>query len=104
MENQIEKKACKNCIHYQMCLDSYREGVRQGENLDMSEEEYFADACGCNFYADERIYRKQSDTAKEIFVKLENLMLDGEIGGKYPAKVINPAKYAELKKKYTKGE
>lgn len=37
----------------------------------------------------------------EIFAEIENLMLDGEIGGRYPAKVISPAKYAELKKKYT---
>ena len=46
-------------------------------------------------------YRKASEVARGIFAEIEKLMLDGEIGGKYPAKVINPDKYAELKKKYT---
>ena len=41
------------------------------------------------------------EVAREIFEELERMMLDGAIGGKYPAKVINPYKYAELKKKYT---
>ena len=40
------------------------------------------------------------EAAREIFAEIEKLMLDGAIGGKYPAKVINPDKYAELKKKY----
>ena len=39
---------------------------------------------------------------KKIFEELEVLMLDGAIGNKYPAKVINPDKYAELRKKYVK--
>jgi hypothetical protein len=43
----------------------------------------------------------KAEVAREIFTEIERLMLDGEIGGKYPAKVINPDKYAELKKKYT---
>ena len=38
--------------------------------------------------------------AREIFEKIEGLMWDAVIGGKYPAKVINPDKFAELKKKY----
>lgn len=45
-------------------------------------------------------YRKASDVARKIFAEIEKLMLDGEIGGKYPAKVVNPDKYADLKKKY----
>jgi hypothetical protein len=49
-------------------------------------------------------YRKQSEVAAEIFAELEGLLLDGAIGGKYSVKVINPDKYAELKKKYTEGE
>lgn len=49
-------------------------------------------------------YRKSTDLAEEIFAELDRLMLDGEIGGKYPAKVINPDKYSELKKKYTESE
>ena len=47
-------------------------------------------------------YRQASDVAREIFEEIERLMLDGVIGDKYPAKVIYPEKYAELKKKYTK--
>ena len=49
-------------------------------------------------------YRKSTDVAREIFEEIESLMFDGAIGGKYPAKVINPDKFAELKKKYTEGE
>lgn len=45
-------------------------------------------------------YRKASDVAMEIFEEIEGLMWDAVIGGKYPAKVINPDKFAELKKKY----
>lgn len=52
----------------------------------------------------EKGYRKASEVAEEIFAEIDNLMLDGAIGGKYPIKVINPDKYAELKKKYTEGE
>jgi hypothetical protein len=48
-------------------------------------------------------WRKAADV-REIFEEIENLMLDGAIGGKYPVKVINPDKYTELKKKYTEGE
>ena len=39
--------------------------------------------------------------ASDIFAEVEMVMLDGAIGGRYPVKVINPDKYAELKKKYT---
>lgn len=42
-----------------------------------------------------------AEVAREIFEELDELMLDGAIGNKYPAKIINPDKYAELKKKYT---
>ena len=45
-------------------------------------------------------YQMVSEISKEIFDDIEQLMLDGEIGGKYPAKVINPDKYIELKKKW----
>lgn len=45
-------------------------------------------------------YRKSTDVAREIFEEIEGLMWDAVIGGKYPAKVINPDKYAELKQKY----
>lgn len=41
-------------------------------------------------------YRKASD----IFAEIESLAHDGAIGGKYPIKVIDPDKFAELRKKY----
>ena len=59
MEKQIEKKACKNCIQYQMCVDKFRKAKQDGEVLLIEEEAYFADAGDCYFYADKRIYRKQ---------------------------------------------
>jgi hypothetical protein len=42
----------------------------------------------------------RTEIAREIFAEIERLMLDGAIGGKYPAKVINSDKFAELRKKY----
>lgn len=61
MEKQIEKKTCKNCIHYQFCVDTFRKAKQDGEVLLIEEEAYFADAGNCDYYADNRIYRKQSD-------------------------------------------
>lgn len=58
MQKQIEKKPCKNCIHYQFCVDTFRKAKQAGEEL-IEEEAYFADAGNCDYYADERIYRKQ---------------------------------------------
>lgn len=57
----IEEKVCKNCIHYQMCVDTFRKAKQDGEILLLEEEAYFAKADGCDFYADKRIYRKQSE-------------------------------------------
>ena len=67
MKDQIEKKACKNCIHYQMCVDTFRKAKQDGEILLIEEEAYFANANGCDFYADKRIYRKQSEGEWEWF-------------------------------------
>ena len=50
------------------------------------------------------IKHEREEVAREIFEEIEKLMFDGAVGGKFPAKVINPSKYAELKKKYTEGE
>lgn len=61
MKEQIEEKACKNCIHFQMCVDTFRKAKQDGEVLLIEEDAYFADAGGCDFYADKRIYRKQSE-------------------------------------------
>lgn len=55
----MDEKICKNCIHYQMCVDTFRKAKQDGEVLLIKEEEYFANANGCDFYADKRIYRKQ---------------------------------------------
>lgn len=74
MEKQIEKKPCKNCIHYQGCVDTFRKAKQDGEVLLIEEDAYFADAGDCDFYADERIYRKQSDTAKEIFAEIGKIL------------------------------
>lgn len=60
-EKKIEEMVCKNCIHYQMCVDTFRKGKQDGEYLLIEEDEYFAHANGCDFYADKRIYRKPSE-------------------------------------------
>ena len=52
----------------------------------------------------EELAKAKSKIAREIFEEIDYLMLDGAIANKYPAKVINPDKYAELKKKYTESE
>jgi hypothetical protein len=43
------------------------------------------------------------DAAKKIFEEIERLTLNKKIGGIYPAKIINPVKYAALREKYTEG-
>ena len=60
-EKQIEEKVCKNCIHYQMCVDTFRKAKQDGEYLLIDEDFYFAHTDGCDFYADKRTYRKQSE-------------------------------------------
>ena len=60
-KEQIEEMACKNCIHYQKCVDTFRKAKQDGEILLIEDDAYFADANGCDFYADKRIYRKQSE-------------------------------------------
>lgn len=59
MEKQIERKACKNCIHYQLCVHLFREAKQKYPALPFEEGAFFADASDCDFYADKRIYRKQ---------------------------------------------
>ena len=46
------------------------------------------------------LIKQLTEEKRDIFEEIDRLMLDGAIGGKYPAKVINPEKYADLKKKY----
>lgn len=77
---------CENCLHYSACLIN---------------SEYVPSACTA--YKDKTDVAPRAEVAREIFAEVERLMFDGLIGGKYPAKVIAPEKYAELKKKYTEG-
>jgi hypothetical protein len=58
MVNDMDEKICKNCIHFQKCVDTFRKGVQDGYYLLIEEDAYFANADGCDFYADKRIYRK----------------------------------------------
>lgn len=44
----------------------------------------------------------KADAAKEIFAEIEDYMLGIQVNG-FPALVINPDAFAELKKKYTEG-
>lgn len=87
MKGQIEKRACKNCIHYQMCVETFRKAKQDGDILLIEEKAYFADANGCDFYADKRIYRKQ------VWISVEDdLPNEGEdlliwIGSAKPARI-----------------
>ena len=58
-EKQIEKKECKKCLHYEMCLDNFRKAKREGLWELTEEEEYFSHADECDFCAVG--YRKQSE-------------------------------------------
>lgn len=54
-EKQIEEKVCRNCIHYQTCVecvDTFCKGKQDGDYLLIEEDAYFAKADGCDFYAD----------------------------------------------------
>lgn len=44
--------------------------------------------------------RIKTEVSREIFEDIEAFMLDALIADKFPAKCINPDKFAELKKKY----
>lgn len=72
-------------------------------------EEILKEYTNCYSKADEDCLVKMleklaSNMAREIFAEIDGLMWDAVIGGKYPAKVINPDKFAELKKKYESEE
>lgn len=102
MKEQIEEKVCKNCIHYQMCVDTFRKAKQDGEILFLEEDAYFAKADGCDFYADKRIYRKQSvgewdlkGKFKSVYpLPLMNLDIECSACG------YNPTKYSEDYKRY----
>jgi hypothetical protein len=58
-EKQIEEMSCKKCLHYEMCLDNFRGAKEEGLWELTEEDEYFAHADECDFYA--AGYRKQSE-------------------------------------------
>lgn len=82
---------CKDCIHYDVC-DRNIWSRPSGNTFPYKV---------CDLFKNAADVAPRAEVAREIFEELERMMLDGAIGGKYPAKVINPYKYAELKKKYT---
>ena len=59
MSKEKQKKECKKCLHYEMCLDNFRKAKEEGLYELTDEEEYFAHADECDFYA--AGYRKQSE-------------------------------------------
>lgn len=63
-EKQIEEMDCKKCLHYEMCLENFRRAKEDGLWELTDEEEYFAHADECDFYA--AGYRKQSDNVIEL--------------------------------------
>lgn len=98
-----EKKVAELQKDLDECEKQFREFCRYRRCQDC--EYYYARMDCKNQILAEKLtakgYCRASDLAAKIFAEIEGLMLDGAIGGKYPAKVINPEKYAELKKKYT---
>ena len=58
-EKQIEEMDCKKCLHYEMCLENFREAKKEGFWEFTDEEKYFSHAGECDFYA--AGYRKQSE-------------------------------------------
>ena len=83
---------CKECLHYDVCSVFRSLSARIILAGNKADER-------CKLFKAADVVPR-SEVAK-IFAEIESLMLDGEIGGKYPAKVISPDRYSELKKKYT---
>ena len=89
------------------CCNRYDENGNHIGNKCYECEEWSDDNhCCCSYNTKEATalytagYRKASELAAEIFEEIEEYMLPALIGNKFPAKVINPDKFAELKKKY----
>lgn len=58
-KQMIEEMSCKKCLHYEMCLENFRKAKEEGLWELTEEDEYFAHADECDFYA--AGYRKQSE-------------------------------------------
>ena len=91
-EKQIEKKECKKCLHYEMCLDNFRKAKEEGLYELTSEEEYFTYADECDFCAVG--YRKQSEgeNYKELY---EQLLEDFKSALYYAGKNNNVCNFCE---------
>lgn len=50
--------SCKECIHYDGCLEAFRSSKAVGLYEDCTEQEYFAHADDCRFFADKNLYLK----------------------------------------------
>lgn len=48
--------SCKECIHYDGCLEAFRSSKAEGLYEDTSEREYFSHSDECNFFADKGLY------------------------------------------------
>lgn len=115
-----EEKTCKSCIHYEKCLEVFRSVKEEGFFESTTEEEYFNESVGdCGFYADNTIYRKASEVARETVEAIRNEVSKKEqyisdlygYGGFMIATtdleniirryIFDTYEEAELKKKYT---
>lgn len=58
-EKQIEEMTCEKCLHYEMCLEKFRNAKKDGFYEFVDEEEYFSHADECDFFVTG--YRKRSE-------------------------------------------
>lgn len=73
--------SCRDCLHYNMCLDKFRKSKADGFYKSCTEEEYFAHADECDFFIDksrfieipckagQTVYCIRYDKARKPFVK-----------------------------------
>jgi len=93
LKGEIKEIDCNKCIHFEACKIAFRNSKDLGI-YDCTEEEYFNTTLDCDYYIDNKTYRKASEVAREIFEEIEkHIMLE-----------FNEVTYAELKKKYTESE
>ena len=81
-EKQIEEMTCEKCLHYEMCLEKFRNAKKDGFCEFVDEEEYFSHADECDFFVTG--YRKQSEwiSAEERLPEKEGrYLVYGSIGG-----------------------
>jgi len=95
---------CQSCFHQKICPEYHPQTYSCVHHVDEADvvprADYEAVIAGQETLQ-KYIAKIKAEVAREIFEVLDRMMLDGAIGGKYPAKVINPDKFSELKKKYT---